>query len=144
MKVHKITWGRTKSRIMASGLSCMNPVDVATPGSPMPLQCNGVDMCGGQHKVASATYQSGAISVVSCRQAVGDQIAFECGLAVDGLFGKCGASGQIWAWGADLVGNPMPLENFCSRVGNAQNIPGLWRVEYLLSNHSSKSITAAT
>ena len=48
------------------------------------MHCNGIDMFGGQHKVAHATDQSGAISVASYCQAVGAQIAFECGLADDG------------------------------------------------------------
>ena len=48
------------------------------------MHCNGIDMFGGQHKVARATDQSGAISVASCCQAVGDQIALERGLADDG------------------------------------------------------------
>jgi hypothetical protein len=50
----------------------------------MLLQCNAIDMFGGQRRVASATDQSGAIPVASYCQAVGDQIAFECGLADDG------------------------------------------------------------
>lgn len=38
----------------------------------------------------------------------------------------------------------MPLDKFLLARGKRADTPGLWRVEYLLSNHSSKSITAAT
>lgn len=48
------------------------------------MNCNGIDMFGGRNGVASATDQIGAISVAPCCQAVGDQIALERGLAVDG------------------------------------------------------------
>lgn len=75
-------WGRMKSRIMASWMSCLNPVDLAVHKAQG--CCNVIDMFGGQNRVASATDQIGAISVASCCQAVGDQIALERGLAVDG------------------------------------------------------------
>ena len=55
-------------------------------------------MFGGQRIVASAMDRNGAIAVASRCWAVGDQIAFKHGLAIDGQNGKCGALGQIWAW----------------------------------------------
>lgn len=58
--------------------------------------------------------------------------------------GKCGAlSMGMEASGLDRQ-LKCHLDTFLLARGKRARSPGLWRVEYLLSNHSSKSITAAT
>ena len=132
-----------KSRIMATGLSCVDAVHVATTEAEcccnaMLSTCSEDNAESQAQRIKVVPFQSRPIVrllVTRSRSSAGLQMMGDWQM-------RC--IGSNLGMEADLIGNHMPLENFCSRVGNAQNIPGLWRVEYLLSNHSSKSITAAT
>jgi hypothetical protein len=80
----------------------------------------------------------------SCCRAAGERGRNPTGLADDGQNGRCGALGQF-GHGSGLDRQlKCHMTNLFARAWETRRTPGLWRVEYLLSNHSSKSITAAT